>query len=156
MIDRFLAKVDKGDGSTCWNWTASLAGKGYGQIKIPGTRRQIYAHILSYQWFNGEIPEGQMVCHICDNPKCVKPDHLFLGSGKENLQDMKAKDRHLKGERNKQVKLTEAKVNAIHDALEAGESTYSLADRFGVAQSTIFKISHGKLWEHIFLQRRRK
>lgn len=97
-----------------------------------------------------------MVCHSCDNPKCVNPKHLFLGTGKDNLQDMKAKDRHLRGVRNAKVKLDESKVNAIHDGLEAGESTYSLAKRFEVAQSTVFKIKHGKLWEHVYLQRHGK
>jgi len=110
---RFDEKYSKGPEDECWNWQASTAGKGYGQIKIPGTRRQIYAHRLSYLIHLGEIPDGKEVCHTCDNPLCVNPAHLFLGTRKDNAQDMKQKFRSTFGEKNARAKLTEKDVIKI-------------------------------------------
>jgi hypothetical protein len=113
LVDRFKAKYALNRQTGCWDWTASTAGKGYGQIKLPGTRRQIYAHHLSWQIHHGKIPTGKYILHRCDNPRCVNPDHLFVGSAKVNAEDMKAKDRHLRGELNTEAILTEADIRAI-------------------------------------------
>jgi len=125
-------------------------GKGYGFIKIPGTRKQIGAHRLSYLIFHGELQENDVVCHSCDRPGCVKPSHLFVGTTKDNLQDMKAKDRHLKGSRNAMSKLTDQKVRQIHKLSNEGLSQGKIAKTFGVGQSTVWKILKGERWEHIF------
>lgn len=133
----------------CWNWTASTIGKGYGQCNVRHLKER-YAHRVSYQAFKGEIPDGIDVLHTCDNKLCVNPRHLFLGTKEDNAQDMKAKDRHLYGERNTEVKLTEKQVLRIHRLYETGGfSTYQLADRFGVRQGTIWKILHGHRWAHV-------
>ncbi len=88
--------------------------------------------------------------HTCDNRRCVNPRHLFLGTKKDNAQDMKAKDRHLYGERNTEAKLTEKQVLQIHRLYKAGGvSTYQLADQFGVRQGTIWKILKGYRWAHV-------
>lgn len=156
LIERFEAKYLIDAATGCWLWTASTAGKGYGQIKIPGTRRQIYAHQLSYLYHKGEIPDGMMVCHSCDTPRCVNPEHLFLGSSKDNLQDMKTKDRHLRGERNTEAKLTEADVLQMYKLHAAGWSTYRLAAKFGIGQMTAWRIVNGQRWVHLYERRRRK
>lgn len=149
LTKRFAEKYEIDSSSGCWNWTASTAGKGYGQIKIPGQRRQIYAHRLSYLIHNGEIPEGLVVCHTCDNPRCVNPNHLFVGTIRDNLIDMKNKDRHLRGERNTQSKLTESDVIKMYQMRFAGKSTYAIADTFGVGQMTVWRIVNGKRWKHV-------
>lgn len=88
---RFWKYVAKSDG--CWLWTASTNHWGYGQLSCPG-RSYLRAHRLSYEMHVGPIPDGLFVCHRCDVPACVRPDHLFLGTPKDNVDDMVAKGRH--------------------------------------------------------------
>ena len=160
VIERFHEKWEVNEKTGCWVWTASTAGKGYGQMKIPGERKQIYAHRLSYlihypvfsgvRWGNNKIPIGLQVCHACDNPLCVKPSHLFLGTCKDNLQDMKAKDRHLKGARNAKAKLDDDKVIHIHKLSDWGVSQGKIAKAYGISQGQVYRILHGFRWNHIY------
>lgn len=152
LVERFHEKWQLNSTNGCWEWIAALAGRGYGQIKEPGTRRQIYAHRLSYLIHYGSIPDGLHVLHVCDNPKCVKPSHLFLGTCKDNLQDMKNKDRHLKGERNTMAKLTDEKVRQIHTLNKSGLSQGKIAKIYRVSQGQIWRILHGIRWNHIFCE----
>jgi hypothetical protein len=133
----------------CWNWTLSTIGKGYGQCQVRRLNEH-YAHRVAFTAFKVPIPDGIDVLHVCDNKLCVNPSHLFLGTKKDNAQDMKAKDRHLYGERNTEAKLTEMQVVQIHRLYSSGGfSTYQLADDFGVCQGTIWKILQGLRWEHV-------
>jgi hypothetical protein len=90
LFDRFIKKVNKTD--SCWLWTAAIRGKsGYGAIRV--NRKTVDSHRLSYKLHNGEIPENMYVCHTCDNPLCCNPKHLWLGTMKQNMQDMHSKGR---------------------------------------------------------------
>jgi hypothetical protein len=144
-------KVD--DVTGCWNWTGPKAGKGYGLIRVPWTRKTSYVHQAAWVVANGMIPAGMLVCHRCDNRLCGNPDHLFIGTHGDNLQDMKAKGRHLYGERNTKSKLTEAQVNQIHDIAATGVPQWKIADQFNVGQITVSRILRGERWNHVFLQR---
>ena len=93
LRDSFMRKVRVvGD---CWEWTGSFGTTGYGQVKIdPGKVRPIGSHRAAWRLYRGDIPDGMFVCHHCDNRKCVRPSHLFLGDQKANIQDMLSKNRH--------------------------------------------------------------
>lgn len=99
LEQRFWRYVDKGDGLGCWLWTGAALPKGYGmlgEMRGPaGSRKQAhtYTHRISWELHNGPIPEGLFVCHHCDNPPCVRPEHLFLGTARDNTRDMYKKGR---------------------------------------------------------------
>jgi hypothetical protein len=154
LKQRFLEKVESGLPNECWNWTASTTGKGYGQIKIPSTRKQAYSHRLAYELAYGEIPKGKMVLHSCDNPRCCNPAHLSVGTCKDNLQDMVRKGRHLFGERNAVSKLTEIEVERILDLAKAGVTQMLIARGFNVSQAEVNRIIRGKRWTHVHKRRR--
>ena len=89
-LDRFLDRVQKQE-SGCWVWTGANNGLGYGVMRLG--LKQVYAHRFSYEQFVSPIPDGLCICHKCDNPRCVNPDHLFLGTQKDNMQDCSRKGR---------------------------------------------------------------
>lgn len=97
-VDRFWARVDKS--GECWVWTGAALPAGYGRWK--GAHRLVYAHRFSWELANGPIPDGMLVCHRCDNPPCVRPDHLFLGTPTDNIRDMNAKGRGRAGDRRRE------------------------------------------------------
>lgn len=144
LRDRFLTKFVVTDAG-CWLWTAKKLPNGYGQIGRGGRGYGMaYAHRVSYQLFRGEIPAGMFVCHSCDVPSCVNPEHLFLGTPKENTHDSMAKGRFLMGERQPSSRLTNAQVREILNSQETGAF---LSKKFSVAQSTISMIRTGKNWK---------
>ena len=143
-LERFEDKFIKSIG--CWEWRASKGNKGYGQFLINGQIRQ--AHRVSYQLYVGEIPEGLYVCHRCDNPGCVNPSHLFLGTQTDNMRDCENKGRgvHPSGEQHYFAKLTEKQVAEIRARRNDGTTQTDLANEYGVSQPTISHIFCGDTW----------
>lgn len=143
-IKRFWKKVDKGP--SCWVWIAARYKDGYGQFWFRG--RMTRAHIASYQMHVGEIPDGLWVLHKCDNPWCVRPDHLFLGTPSDNMKDMHRKNRHAvySGEENPASKLTKQKVDEAREQHVLGVSQRQLAKRMGVSPATMSLAINGKTW----------
>jgi len=138
--------------SDCIEWTGCLGNKGYGQRLIKG--KSYLTHRLAYVEHHGlsiEDIDGMLVCHRCDNPPCLNPGHLFLGTHKDNMADMYAKGRENppRGSRNHTSKLTEADIPIIRQMLSVGMTQVSIAKRFGVWQTAISKIKRGVRWSHI-------
>jgi hypothetical protein len=153
LAERFWAKVNKTDG--CWEWTASRGPKGYGYFVRDGTRRpgrrSESAHRVSWEMAHGPIPEGLYVLHKCDNPPCVRPDHLFLGTKADNNRDMHQKGRNNqpKGEANRRAKLTEDQVRMIRAARAAGRPLKPFAKKYGVHHAIIYAVANRRNWCHL-------
>lgn len=145
-MSRFMANVEPEPMSGCWLWGASASDTGYGQITIKG--RNYSSHRASYQLHVGEIPPGMLVCHKCDNPICVNPDHLFLGTPKDNMIDMVKKKRHLNpktaGELHGSARLKAADIVEIRGAQGVSQSV--LARKYNIAPSHVSAIRSGKRW----------
>lgn len=147
---RFWAKVAKGGPDECWLWTAATNEHGYGVMRPQGRRSgpTVKAHRVSVA-LDGRDPVGQCVLHICDNPPCVNPSHLVVGTKRDNTQDMITKQRGLVGERNGHAKLTAADVVEIRRRMSAGEMRKSVAAAFKVNPATITRIIKGEGWRHV-------
>ena len=153
LIDRFWSRVDKsGD---CWVWTAATTNGGYGVIRDTGRNGKIIrAHRLSWELHNGPIPAGIEVCHRCDNPPCVNPAHLFLGTHQDNVTDTVNKGRASgggpRGSLHHQAKLTEAQVVDIRARHTAGAASQrQLAREYGVDRRAIHQVVYRKTWIHV-------
>lgn len=140
---RFWEKVRMGP--SCWEWLGATAGRGYGVV-LGSNRRQIYAHRASWALAHGEIPPGLSVCHKCDNPICVRPDHLFLGDSAANHADMVAKGRSTYGDRHGGARLSSREAAEIRERRAVGESCRALALIFGVCPQQIHRIGRGERW----------
>jgi hypothetical protein len=154
-LSRFWIKVNTaGPGvphvvgiGNCWEWTAvTHHSKHYGQFRLNGSMRQ--AHRVSWELFNGPIPKDLLVCHRCDNRKCVRPSHLFLGTNDENMADMYLKKRNvvLKGERSGAAKL---KPEQVLDIRKMPGTHQKIAEMFNVSDSLIWAIKHNVAWKHL-------
>jgi hypothetical protein len=150
LSKRIWGKVDKS--AECWVWIGYKQPFGYGVIntgsRTDGSRATKLVHRVVYELEFGPIPEGGCILHKCDNPSCVKPDHLFLGTQSENVADMIAKGRKrvARGKDHPSYKLSSQKKREICQRYSAGNVTQQkLAEEYGVNQATISKIVLGKL-----------
>lgn len=146
LHDRFFSRFVKLTNG-CWQWRSHTDKDGYGVL--PGAYQNTRAHRLSYEIHYGVIPEGMLVCHKCDNPGCVNPGHLFLGTAKDNAQDALQKQRHFVGQKNGRSKIKEKDIEHIKESKLNGQQ---LADFYGVNRSTINKIRRGDTWQHLPLE----
>lgn len=149
-IERFMAKVEQIPFHTCWEWTGTLNSSGYGWL-WNGNKNQA-AHRFSYEYFNGEISEKSLVCHKCDNPACVNPAHLFLGTDAANAKDKVKKGRQSRTNGMKAGKLCKLKDEDIFEIRKlraSGLSQQKIADRFGISQFAVSAILMKKRWGHI-------
>lgn len=145
LSERFWERVDKrGD---CWNWLGRKDKDGYGSIvRGGGNGPEVRAHRLAWEMANGPIPVGLKALHRCDNPSCVRPDHLWLGSTADNQSDMARKDRSTHGSRSGMAKLDEPTALAIKKMVAAGFRQSSLAKLHGLSRSTVNHIVRGRTW----------
>lgn len=147
-------KFIKPDASGCWIWTGSGSGKAagnHGNFWYEGRMQR--AHRVAWRLFRGEIPEGLNVCHRCDVPRCVNPEHLFLGTQQDNIADMVVKGRQQRvprpGESNTQAKITEDDVRAIRAKAEAGETHTNIGREFGLSFAQIRRIVRRERWANV-------
>ena len=145
-IDRFSALYIPEPNSGCWLWIGALGRPGYGSFCISKTPTR--AHRASWLLHNGTIPEGQFVLHKCDVPACVNPEHLFLGTGLDNVRDCISKGRAAlrRGEANGNSKLTEEDVKTIR---ASKLTAAAIAQDYEVSAVLIHKIRQRRIWEHI-------
>ena len=149
--DRFWSKVDKsGD---CWLWTGAVKSEEfpYGIFKLEG--KTVRAHRYSWELAERRKPRRLCVLHRCDNPRCVRPNHLFLGTRDDNIQDCIGKGRfnpgHVLGERVGTSKLTEAKVRMIRQQRKSGVTLTQLGRDFGLDPSHVYRIVSRRSWKHV-------
>jgi hypothetical protein len=143
--NRFEAKFTRGP--DCWEWTGGRSSDGYGSFSIAG--KHIGAHRFAWIYANGSIPDGAHVLHRCDNPPCVNPEHLFLGTHFDNMRDCGAKGRrsHIRGEKHGASRVTFREVTAIRYAYAlAGCQQVDLARAVGISQQLVSNIVNGKSW----------
>lgn len=133
----------------CWLWSGNLAPDGYGKTKVGD--KYLSAHRLSWFIHRGEIPEGKILMHLCDNRACVNPDHLKLGTTQENTADSVRKGRRKPavGAQLPHSKLNESSVRAIRDAARRGVPQAQIAQTFGLCQQAVHKVVARKTWAHV-------
>lgn len=150
LADRFWEKVDRRGPDECWPWTKATNEHGYGVMRPEGQRSgpTVRAHRVSLMLAGVDI-DGLVIRHSCDNPPCVNPAHLSVGTEADNSADMVARDRHARGSRSGTSKLTEHQVIAIRARCAAGEMHRVVATDFGVSRPTITGIVNGKTWRHV-------
>lgn len=145
-VSRFWSRVRIGGPDECWIWARTTDRDGYGRFWAQ--KMDLRAHRISFWMHHGETPEGMCVCHRCDNPRCVNPAHLFLGSIVENRMDCVHKRRNTKGSAMHTAKLKEEDIPVIRDRKRSGARSVELAMEYGVSNSTIKRIVSGSMWRH--------
>ncbi len=148
-IERFMGRLDRSASTTsCWMWIGTKR-LGYGRLAWGG--RWYNAHRFSWELFNGPIPQGLHVLHLCDEPSCCNPDHLFLGTHSANMRDREEKGRHNapRGSHHGRAKLADPQVREIRRLAETGTQQKTLARQYGISEFSISCIVRRKTWKHV-------
>lgn len=155
IAERFWPKVDSSGGQdACWIWTAAKS-HGYGIMSSRKGSAPYKAYRVSWELHNGPIPIGLHVLHRCDNPACVNPRHLFVGTHRDNMDDMTSKGRARvaskahHGEKNSSAKLTEEQVRTIRKISEGGTPASKIAKAFGISRPVCSRIIRRELWKGV-------
>ena len=140
--------------NACWLWLGSVDGFGYGMLARPigcNGSKMLRAHRVSYELFKGPIPVGKLVLHTCDNPTCVAPSHLFLGTIQDNMDDRERKGRGVRpiGSKHGNAKLTEESVTEMRRLYSCGVPKCDIAFEFGVSSATAGRVVERKSWTHV-------
>lgn len=148
-LDYFENRAWVDEATGCWNWKQGRFSNGYGAFSECGRTRK--AHRGAWEAVNGPIPEGMLICHHCDNPQCVNPEHLFLGTGADNMNDKVRKGRANapRGSQHHKSKLTEHDVSIIKMLLDLGVQGQRLATLYDAHKMTISNIKTGRRWTHV-------
>lgn len=151
--ERFWRKVRVNSSEKCWEWISSFTMRGYGLFGCqlePTKRVSLYAHRISYRLAYGKFPPNLEVCHTCDNPKCVNPDHLFLGDQIDNVADMVKKERNHRGESTGTSKLITNQVQQMRILhIQEKVPCIQIAKLFRMSLQQTSDICHGKAWKHL-------
>lgn len=138
----------------CWEWKGPMLNCGYGDIEIGSRKTSSHyrerSHRFSFMHFNEkEIPKGMHICHKCDNRKCCNPLHLFMGTAKDNAEDMVKKGRQVKGEDHYCAKIKEETIPKIYEMLNREISGTEIAKKFGLGKGAVSNLVKGKTWKHV-------
>jgi len=150
LRERFLRMVDIGEDASCWLFLGSKTGRGYGRYRVNGVGHN--AHKASYLLFIGKIPDGIVVRHKCDNPSCVNPSHLELGTHQDNMNDRRDRQRGARGDRYNSgtAKLNPVAVAVMRHMYSRGlKSQSALGRAYGVTQGAVWRVVHGKNWGYL-------
>lgn len=145
-VDRFWENVIPEPNSGCWIWFGGIDLYGYGRFRGHDGYLRVRAHRFSFELHRHAIQDGMIVCHSCDMPCCVNPDHLFLGDTQANVTDKIRKGRQKMGSATRSAKLTEADVIQIR---ASPLSTYALGRQYGIGPSQVGNIKNFKAWKHV-------
>jgi hypothetical protein len=144
-LEDLYARAVLDEETGCLEWQLSKNEDGYGYVWYQGKNH--YAHRVAFALTNNvTLTTADYVCHECDNPSCVNPDHLFLGNQQQNMDNMTAKNRAARGERNGRAKLTQDQVLEIRVLTEAGATCRTLAERYNVHEGTVSDIKQNRIW----------
>ena len=153
LIQRMLIERSVVDDKGCWNWTWCKSSDGYGRVTID--YKVTLAHRLSYRVFNGEFPDEMFICHHCDNPSCINPDHLFVGTMSDNMKDAYDKGilhpphQFKKGDPNVNRKLSNEQVKEIKRLMGLGYQQKQVAKIFNVSPTTVMRIVKKRMYKEI-------
>lgn len=154
LVERFNEKVERTEG--CWLWQSAIGSRGYGIFWVGGERRSAFAHRIAYEIAHPDepMPAGLLVMHSCDNPRCVNPAHLSLGTNSQNQLDSSRKGRNARGEKNgggrRLTEIAVREILATHGQLGCRRA----ARAYGVSSQTIKAIRRGRSWAYVAREER--